>query len=286
MPDRAAPAAPAPTAPHPRPTRPDGLRGRRAAPEDPPVDRYADAVRARRAELRAARTDLTGNHRAELRAALVAVRLAAQAELADALAALAAQTHAHLRGCDRRGRAAFPPLLVGAATALREHAAGRRTAAVRVAARRVAARRGITLDAAWPPLAEIGARPLRLPDAEPGASPWTWISGGWRAALLPAASLPLVGLSVASPAAVVATAAVGTGAAVLVGGHQAASGERSRLQRWAEEVLRAVRADGDAALARALLRVEGAGAVLDGAVAARRAEVDAALAELAPAVPR
>ena len=46
-------------------------------PAPGPPDRYADAVRARRAELRGARALLLGGHRTELHSGLAAGRLAA-----------------------------------------------------------------------------------------------------------------------------------------------------------------------------------------------------------------
>ena len=55
-----------------------------AAVPDGRRDRYADAVRARRAELRARRGPLLGGHRAELRACLAAGRLTVSAELSTA----------------------------------------------------------------------------------------------------------------------------------------------------------------------------------------------------------
>ncbi|MGE3286445.1 MAG: hypothetical protein AB7J32_10125 [Pseudonocardia sp.] len=252
-------------------------------PEIP--DRYADAVRARRAELRAARDGLAGVHR-DLRSALTIARLSASTELADATGRLATEARAFLKVAERRERARFPAVLLDGVDQLRAWAAPRREAAVRAAARRVAARRGVLVDAAWPALADDPPRPLPAVGGDPGRSPWSSIAGGWRAALLPAATLPLTGLSVASPGAVVATTALGLGVAVLVGGHQAATAERVGLRRWSDEVLLAVRADGDAALARMVLRVEQAGSTLEAAVAARRADVEAELAELAPGAGR
>ncbi|MGD9525294.1 hypothetical protein [Pseudonocardia sp.] len=252
-------------------------------PEVP--DRYADAVRARRAELRAARDRLAGVHR-DLRSALTIARLGASAEFADATGRLAAEARAFLKAAERRERARFPAVLLDAAERLRAWAAPRRAGTVRAAARRVATRRGIPVGAAWPVLADDPPRPLPAPATEPGGSPWSSIAGGWRAALLPAATLPLTGLSVASPGAVVATSALGLGAAVLVGGHQSATAERARLRRWSDEVLLAVRADGDAALARMVLRIEQAAGELDAAIAAARAGIDAELAELAPGAGR
>lgn len=248
-------------------------------------DRYADAVRARRAELRAARDGLAGLHR-DLRSALTIVRLAACAELADAAAHLGVEAGAYLRCSGRQERARFPAALLDGAERLRAWAGPRREGAVRAAARRVATRRGIPLDAAWPVLGDDPVRPLRVAPAELGRTTWSSISSGWRAALLPAASLPLTGLPIASPGAVVATTAVGLGAAVLVGGHQSATAERARLRRWTDEVLLAVRADGEAALARLVLRVEQAAAELESAVATRRGRLETELAELAPGSPR
>lgn len=248
----------------------------------PPPDRYADAVRARRAELRAARDDLSGGHRAELRSALALARLAAEEELSTAVRSLAGQVRDHLEAAGRRDRARFGVALLGAVEELRRWAADRRNAHVRSAARRVASRRGVRVDRAWPPAPEPPG-PFRAPRPEPAAPRWAPIAGGWRTALLPAASLPLVGLPVASPPAVLATAAVGVAVAVTVGGHQVASADRLRLRRWSEDVLAAVRTDGDAALARLLIHIEQATGELDAAVTLRRAQVEAELASLAPA---
>jgi hypothetical protein len=245
-------------------------------------DRYAEAVRARRAELRDLRDGLTGGHRAELRSALAVARLTLAEELATEVRRLGRQARAYLQRCGRRDRARFPGLLLAAADELRTWAAQRREQAVGAAVRQVAARRDVRLGRPWPAPGEHTAPP-RLPTPDPGGPSWLPIAGGWRAALLPAASLPLVGLPVATPAVVAATAAVGIGAAVLVGGHQSSSTDRLRLRRWCDDVLVSVRADGDAALARLLIRAEQAAAELDAAVATRRREIEAELARLAPA---
>src|SRR3954451_249006 len=78
------------------------------APPTAPPDRYADAVRARRAELRDARALLLGGHRAALHGCLAGARLTASVELAAALAVLDRELRHH---ADRGGpsdRVALP----------------------------------------------------------------------------------------------------------------------------------------------------------------------------------
>lgn len=243
-----------------------------------PSDRYADAVRARRAELRAELRALVG-YRAELRTALALARLAVTEEFATELGRLAGQARVHLGRCGSRDRARFPTVLLSAVDDLRRWAGTHRDATVRSAARRVAARRG--LDVEIPRGGPPG--PLRPSPPEPARPAWVGAVSGWRAVLIPAALLPLLGPPVTTPSAVAGATGLGVAVAVLAGGRQLAASDRLRLRRWSEGVLVAARADADAALARLLLGIEqGAGAALDAAVACRRAEVEAELARLVP----
>jgi hypothetical protein len=243
-----------------------------------PPDRYADAVRARRAELRAGRDALAG-HRAELRTALALARLAVTEEFAAELGRLGGQARVHLGRCGPGDRARFPTVLLSAVDDLRRWAAAHRDATVRSAALRVAARRGLDIEIprGCPP------GPFRPPPAEPARPGWVGAVSGWRAALIPAALLPLLGLPVTTPSAVAGATGLGIAVAVLAGGQHLAAADRLRLRHWSESVLAAARAEADAALARLLLGTEqGAGAALDAAVACRRGKVEAELARLAP----
>lgn len=241
--------------------------------------RYAEAVRARRAELRAAPVR-AADHRSELRGVLAVARLAAAAQVATEIGRLQAQAREVVDHARRTDRIRFPALLAAAVEELRRWSAARHGAVVHAAARRVAGRYGLALG----PLPGEPPGELRLPAPDPAPSPLAGIAGGWRTALLPAAALPLLGLPVAGELAAVAAVGLGAVAAAAVGLHGAAGADRRRLHRWCHEVLAVVRADADAALARLLVRTEQvAGAELDGAVGRRRAAVEAELAELAPA---
>ena len=104
----------------------------------PAPDRYGDAVRARRRELRERRALLVPGHRAALRDALLLTRSAVRAAAAAELAALRREADAHLAGPRPRPLAALLPAAVAAvlhrAQAAWSHggrAAVRRTAAGR-----------------------------------------------------------------------------------------------------------------------------------------------------------
>jgi hypothetical protein len=254
-------------------------------------DRYADAVRARRAELRGARELLLGGHRAELRSCLAACRLAAAAELSVAMAGLGRELRRHADTADAAGRAALPGL---ADAAVRRHAAGvgdRWAGAVGPGLRRIAAQRSVP----WPgpggrdPMSVL-AGPVEVavpvPEAPPGIGRVLLagaIGGAWRLALLPAAVLPAVGLPVLAGWSAVPLA-LGLGLALLVVAARAqrVAADRARLRRWAVEVVAAMRGALETELSRRLIELDRvAGAELDEAVARRRAAVDAELQELA-----
>jgi hypothetical protein len=265
---------------------------------EPPPDRYAAAVRARRAELRAARALLVGGHRAELHSGLAASRLAAHAELATALAALDRELRHHADHADRAGRAALPGLAPAAVDRLLDRAADRWTATVLPALRCVAAVRGLPPPVPWPSsrattdrvtgmLRRRPAVTLPAPDPPPtvicallaGAT-----EGTWRLALLPAAALPAVGLPALGGRSTVPLA-LGLGLALLLVAVRArrVAADRARLRRWGTEVTAAVRGALETELSRRLLEVERhAGVELDDAVVRRRTEIDAELRALAP----
>lgn len=233
-------------------------------------DRYADAVRARRHELRAQRALLTPG-RAALRDALAAARAATLARAAADLADVR-------RELDRAPRAAAA--VAGAARAV-ESAAHRRFTDLAVAAERgTAADRGVALpvppDDPPPPAAPDPPGPRRTRVWEALAD-----AGTWRPALLPLALAPLTGFagpSVALPAA---------GAAVLVlmaaVRSRRAAADRARLLRWSTDLLADTRTRIDTELARRTVAAAAAGAVrLDTALAARRRAVEAELTALEP----
>jgi hypothetical protein len=249
-------------------------------------DRYADAVRARRAELRALRELLAGGHRAELRTELATVKVAVAAQLGAALIAVAREFRGQVERADRRTRAVLPELLLAEVenALARERHAG--LAAAAAAVRRTAGARSVPFDPMWPAPGR-GSPRRRLPEPPPLEPPpgaaralLTGVAGSWRLALVPLAALPVVGI--AGPALL--PLAVGTGvAAVLAAGRaRAVAHERVRLRQWADEVLAGARARAEVDLVAAFLELErAAGADLDAAVARRRAEVEAALAALA-----
>jgi hypothetical protein len=269
--------------------------------DHPRPDRYADAVRARRAELRGERALLLGGHRAELRSCLAAGRLAASAELSAALAGLGRELRHHADTADGAGRAALPALTGAAVRRLAAHASDGWAAAVLPGVRRLAAVRR----APWPavdgpgpgsrardPVAAVLARrpspvPLPAPGPPPGAVRVlsAGAAGGtWRLALLPAAVLPAIGLPALGGRSALPLA-LGVGLALLAVAARAhgVAADRARLRNWGTEVLAAVRSTLETELAYRFLELERvAGAELDDAVARRRAAVDAELRALAP----
>ncbi len=265
--------------------------------EPPAPDRYADAVRARRAELRDVRAVLLGGHRVELRQCVTASRLAASADLAEALAGLGRELRHHAARADRAGRAALPSLAGAAVGRLVDRVVAGWVVGLLAGLRRLAALRcgpGATL---WPAVtvvdpvvALVQRRPsVALPGPDPpvGAARalLMGVTGGtWRLALLPAAVLPAVGLPAVGGRAVLPPA-VGLALALLFAGARAhrAAADRARLRRWTDEVVATVRAALDTELARRAIEVERvAGAELDELVARRLAQVDAELRALAP----
>jgi hypothetical protein len=265
----------------------------------PRPDRYADAVRARRAELRGRRVLLLGGHRAELRTCLAEGRLAASAALSTALSELHRELRDHANRADRAGRAALPAAAHEAVDQLAAHISSRFAAAVAPGVRRVATARDVPDVVGWPPVAARPPDPvvavllrrpapivLPRPDPAPHAIR-ALLVGAWRIALVPAAGLSVVGLPAAGLPALggraVLPLAVGVGLALLASavGAQRAAADRARLRRWATEVVSAVRAAVETELARRVLELERvAGAELDEAVTRRRAALDAELQAL------
>ena len=251
-------------------------------------DRYADAVLARRRELRELRERLAGGHRGELRSCLALSRLAAAGDAAGSLAALRREAAEHARHGDRAARVRLPGRVTAAVAGVAAATATRWAAELAPALRRIATERGLVMEPGWPRLP--AAREPGPPPPEPVAPGPTLLAGViegaalGRLALLPLAVLPLVGLPVLGGPAL-APLAVGVGLTVLVVAARARriAAERDRLHRRVEQIVGAVAAAIEADLDRRLVELEpGASAALDAAVLRRRAAVDRELAALAP----
>jgi len=121
-------------------------------------DRYADAVRARRAELRAELSPLAGTHRAELRAELGLARIVATDAAAAAFADLAREVGAHIGHPDKAVGRALPGRLPAALDGLATRVHTITLAQLAPALRRIATARRLDLGPAWPALP-----PPRLP---------------------------------------------------------------------------------------------------------------------------
>src|SRR5690606_19918014 len=161
-------------------------------------DRYADAVVARRRELRELRERLGGSHRGELRGCLALSRLTAARDAERALADLRREAAEHVRCGDRAARRRLPDLVAAAVDALAADAAARWAADLAPALRRIATERELAVGPGCP----------RLPAASPPGPPPTdepapdrplltrlveGVALG-RLALFPLAVLPLAGL--------------------------------------------------------------------------------------------
>jgi hypothetical protein len=254
-------------------------------------DRYADAVRAHRAELREARAMLLGGHRAELRGCLAAARLTASAAHARALADLDRELRHHAGHAGRAGRAALPALVGAAVDRFLDGVGDRWAATVLPGIRRIAAERcpSAVGDVAAV-LAVLCRRPvvvLPAPDPPPGTARALLAdatAGTWRLVLLPAALLPAVGLPALGGRAMLPLAvAIGLALLVAAVGARRIAADRTRLRRWGGEVVATVRGTLDTELARRLLEVERlAAAELDDAMVRHREAVDAELRALTP----
>ena len=252
------------------------------------TDRYADAVRRRRAELHAQQELLAPGHRADVRTACALTRITVASEVAATVAELAREVTDHVERGSRRDRSRLPGH-VAVATAAAQADVVRRTRLVLVPAlRRIATVRGIDPAA----VADVGASgPPPVPVLpRPAAAPGRWQSAasagaGWRLGLVPVVGIPAVGLpAVAGPAAIAPAA----GFALLGLGWGAATrfdaADRARWRQSTAAATAAARAALDAALLATLLAAERqACAALDAAVRARRTVVVAELSALAPA---
>ncbi|HEY0816169.1 MAG TPA: hypothetical protein VGE11_23080 [Pseudonocardia sp.] len=250
-------------------------------------DRYGDAVRARRIELRAEQGPLSGTHRAELRAEVALARVRAADAAAAAFSDLAREARSHACHPDRAVRRSLAATLPAALDAIAGQAHAAALAALAPALRRIAASRRLDLAPRWPTL-PAPRLPL-LADAAPGPARAPRLAGAaeglavWRVALVVVAAMPLVGLPVLGGPAL-APVAVGVGAAavaVAVRSRRSAV-ERAVVQRQVDRVL----AEGRSALRvdveRMLLELErSAAATLDAAVERRRTAVEAELLALA-----
>jgi hypothetical protein len=250
-------------------------------------DRYADAVRARRRELRELRELLAGGHRGELRSCLALSRLAAAGEAAELLAGLRREAAEHVRRGDRHARDRLPEHVGAAVAAVAAVVATRWAAALGPPLRRIATERALVMEPGWPRLPAPRA-PGPPPPPEPpgpGPSPLTGVVEGaalGRLALLPLAALSLLGLpALGGPA--LAPLAVGAGLAAVVVAARArrTTTERAQLHRRVEQVVGAAATAIEADLDRRLVELDrSAAAALDAAVLRRRAAVDRELALL------
>ncbi len=248
-----------------------------AAPQaGPRPDRARNAASARRRELAATRDRLGGGHHAELRAALGLARLSCSAGLAADLADLTRRAGERLDTCGRAGRAELPSWLAGELDEVRRRSAERFEATAGPAVRRVAAR----LRPGAPPMPLPGttglARSATAPVA-PGAV--STVATGPRL-LAGLAGLPVLGAGGLGGATALTTAGVVLVLAALAHTRSVAAA-RARLAAATARALAAAGADAERELAFRLIEVERAvGAVLDRAVADRRARVERETAEL------
>lgn len=248
-------------------------------------DRYAEAVRRRRAELHAHRVLLAPGHRDEVRTACALTRIAVTAEVAATVAELGRQITDHVERAGRRERNRLPELVAEAARRAEAGVVRRTHERVMPALRRAATARGIDPGVVPEPL-EAPPVMSAVPVPAPGRRPWHAVvtaGASWRLALLPMAGLPaglpvLAGAPTLVPAVGLALLGLGWGAAGRVG-----AADRARWRQWAGTVTAAVRAALDAAVLAAVLQAEQRTVVaLDAAVAARLAAVERELRELAP----
>ncbi|NMH98974.1 hypothetical protein [Pseudonocardia acidicola] len=260
-------------------------------------DRYADAVRGRRAELRAQRLLLAGGHRAEIRTSLALTRLTLTAEVSTALAELGREIRVHVDRAGRAGRRRLPVLLVGALDCVEANIGHRLIALALPPLRRIAAERSVPADDLPLRITPSGGRigvsaGVPRPDPPAGAARALLLAGAsggagaWRLGVLSAVGLPVLGLpALGGPAVLPLAAGLGLAALAATVWARRVALDRARLGRWAAEALAVARAGLEAELGRRLLDLEQrAGAALDAAVARRRAEVDAELRALAPGV--
>jgi hypothetical protein len=250
-------------------------------------DRYAEAVRARRAELRAEHGPLGGTHRAELRAELGLARIVATDAAAAAFADLARDVGAHTGHPDRAVGRALPTCLPAALDALARRVHAAVLAQLAPAVRRIATARRLDLGPAWPALPAVRLPLLEAVQAAPVRAPR--LAGAaeglavWRVALVVLAAMPLVGLPLWGWPAL-APIAVGLGAAAVAVAVLTRRGgaERVLLRRRVDTLLAQARATLRVDVERMLLELErSAAAELDASVERRRTAVEAELLALA-----
>jgi hypothetical protein len=251
-------------------------------------DRYADAVLARRRELRELRERLAGGHRGELRSCLALSRLAAARDASGELAALRREAAEHVRRGDRSARDRLFEEVTVAVNTIAATLAARWAAELGPPLRRIATERGLDMEPGWPRL-PAPRPPGPPPPPDPAPSGPTLLAGVidaaalGRLALLPIAVLPLIGLpALGGPALAPLAVGVGLTALVVAARARRIAAERDRLHRRVEQVVGAAAAAIEADLDRRLVELEpGASAALDAAVLRRRAAVDRELAALA-----
>jgi hypothetical protein len=250
-------------------------------------DRYGDAVRARRIELRAEQGPLSGTHRAELRAELALARIRATDAAAAALTDLAREARSHVGHPDRAVRRSLAARLPTALDQVAGQVHAAALAAPAPALRRIAASRHLDLGPRWPAL-PLPRLPL-LDGAPPGPARAPRLAGAaeglavWRVALVVLAAMPLVGLPVLGGQGL-APVAVGIGAAAVAVAvrFRRLGVERAVLQRQVDVVLAEARSALRIDVERMLLELErSAAAELDAAVERRRTAVEAELLALA-----
>lgn len=251
-------------------------------------DRYADAVQARRRELRELRERLAGGHRGELRSCLALSRLAAAGHASASLAALRREAAEHIRRGDRAARDRLPDHVTAAVDGITAATGARWVAELGPPLRRIASERGLAVEPGWLRLPVPRAPGPPPPEAAPPGP--TLIAGViegaalGRLALFPLAALPLAGLpALGGPALAPLAVGVGLTALVVAARSRRLAAERERLRRRVEQVVVAGAAAIEADLDRRLVELEpGVSAALDAAVLRRRAAVERELAALAP----
>lgn len=247
-------------------------------------DRYADAVRARRAELRAQHLRLRGGHRTELRNVLALAKIAAVRQAASELAALAREARRAVEQAGRADRRALPGHVANAVDAIAERVMRQWEGEALPAIRRIATERGLPVHHVEPVAALSRAtRPVvSLPAVEPPERMLRAVLSGpgwWRIALVPAAGVPVLGG--ADPLVTLVCSAVLVAVALWL---SRVAADRERLRRWVVDVVAAARTALDAEIGRRALELEQVvGAHLDVAIDRQRAAVEAELRLLAAA---
>lgn len=251
-------------------------------------DRYADAVRARRAELRCARALLDGTHRVEIRGELALSRIAAAESAAAALAELGREARERIDTGDRAAGERLPGQVADALAAVAAEVDVRWAVSLGPALHRIATTRGVPVPPGWPRLP--GSRfTVTAGSPEPIRRGRSLVAGAaegvalWRLLLLPLAALPLLGLpALGGPR--FAPLAVGAGIAALVLAIRSgrAGLRRAAVRRCVADMIAGAGKALDADLGRRLLELERTVVPeLDAAVQRRRAAVDGELRALA-----